>query len=129
MEKKFVDSQKKILLRKERTLTEELEMVARKKKSGKWKASFPDYGSGEDASISEFEDYDKNLSLEKNLGRLLKDVKKALKRIEKGRYGICDSCKKDIPRGRMKVYPAASLCVECKSKPSLLKRIWPFARN
>jgi len=129
MTKSFLKEQKKILEERLTALENKLKMVAKKKKSGKWEASFPNYGSGEDDSVFEFEDYDKNLSLEQNLKHSLKDVKRALRRIKEKRYGICDSCKKEIPEGRLKVYPAANLCVACKSKPSLLRRIWPFGRG
>jgi DnaK suppressor protein len=46
----------------------------------------------------------------------------ALKRIEKGIYGTCENCSSKIPPRRLEAYPAARLCVDCKSKLEKLKR-------
>ncbi len=39
----------------------------------------------------------------------------ALSRVEDGRYGICMSCGKKIPRERLGAMPYAILCIECKA--------------
>jgi RNA polymerase-binding transcription factor DksA len=46
----------------------------------------------------------------------------ALKRIEKGTYGTCESCSLKIPPRRLQAYLAARYCVECKSKFEKLQR-------
>lgn len=46
----------------------------------------------------------------------------ALKRIEKGTYGVCEECSGDIPQKRLEAYPAARLCISCKSKQEKLHR-------
>jgi DnaK suppressor protein len=46
----------------------------------------------------------------------------ALKRIEKGVYGTCESCGAKIPPRRLQAYLAARLCVACKSKVERLQR-------
>lgn len=43
-------------------------------------------------------------------------VDKALERVEKGSYGECETCEKDIPLARLKALPFARLCVDCQSK-------------
>ena len=43
-------------------------------------------------------------------------VDKALERVDKGNYGECESCEKDIPLARLKALPFARLCVDCQSK-------------
>lgn len=40
-------------------------------------------------------------------------VTEALEKIDDGTYGICDSCGKPIPAGRLKVAPQSTLCVDC----------------
>lgn len=45
---------------------------------------------------------------------MLNEVADALQRIEDGTYGKCVDCEKDIPKGRLEVYPAAQRCVACK---------------
>jgi RNA polymerase-binding protein DksA len=47
--------------------------------------------------------------------RRLIAVDQALERLNKGRYGICESCGQAIPAARLKAMPDASLCVDCKS--------------
>jgi len=77
---------------------------------------FPEYGTSEDENIQEIERLQENLSLQKNLKNLIKDTKEALRRIEKNKYGICESCDQPIEQGRLKIYPSASLCVSCSGK-------------
>jgi len=38
-----------------------------------------------------------------------------LRKIEQGKYGICENCGKPISPARLKVIPFACLCVECKA--------------
>ena len=45
---------------------------------------------------------------------LLKKITKALKRIEEGEYGECESCGNDIGYKRLTARPEADLCIECK---------------
>jgi len=42
-------------------------------------------------------------------------VEHALERLEAGRYGSCETCRQEIPVARLAAYPAATLCVTCKS--------------
>lgn len=46
----------------------------------------------------------------------------ALKRIEKGTYGVCESCSSKIPPKRLEAFLAARLCVRCKSEIEKLQR-------
>lgn len=50
----------------------------------------------------------------------LKDRKKnitiALERIEKGRYGYCKRCNKEIPPKRLELLPETQYCVSCESE-------------
>ena len=54
--------------------------------------------------------------------KLIKKIKKALERIEKGTFGICESCGEDISLKRMKARPVTSQCIECKSKEEALEK-------
>jgi DnaK suppressor protein len=44
--------------------------------------------------------------------RLLREIDKALERIEKRTYGICEGTGKPIPKARLKAQPWARYCVE-----------------
>ena len=45
-----------------------------------------------------------------------KNIKIALERIEKGRYGICKRCNKEIPSKRLELIPETQYCVSCESE-------------
>ena len=38
----------------------------------------------------------------------------AIKRIDRGDYGTCESCERHIPKARLKALPYARLCVKCR---------------
>jgi len=46
----------------------------------------------------------------------------ALKRIDKGIYGVCEECGEKIPARRLEAYLAARLCITCQSKLEKAKR-------
>jgi DnaK suppressor protein len=48
--------------------------------------------------------------------KLIKKVKKALIRIEKGTFGTCESCGEPISMKRLKARPVTTQCIECKTK-------------
>jgi len=47
--------------------------------------------------------------------KLLREIDKALERIEKGTYGICESTGEPIPKSRLEAKPWARYCVEYAS--------------
>lgn len=102
----FIIRQKKILLKELKRLNEQYKLTRK----------YPEYGRSEDENAQEVEKFQENLSLQKNFKNLIHDTKSALVKIEKGRYGKCDNCDQRIEQGRLKAYPAASLCVTCASK-------------
>lgn len=55
-------------------------------------------------------------AIKNELNDKMSQIKKALKRIKKGKYGICEDCGKMIDTDRLGVYPEATLCASCKSK-------------
>ncbi len=46
----------------------------------------------------------------------IKEIEGALKRIEQGSFGICESCDDEISDARMKAYPETTLCIVCKAE-------------
>jgi len=58
----------------------------------------------------------KVLALRRNLEDMLAEVNDALDRLERGTYGICESCAKPIDPERLKVLPYARLCMDCQQK-------------
>ena len=62
---------------------------------------------------TEVEEQAKSLALRRHLEGMLKEIDRAITRAEKGTYGICERCKQPISEERLKVMPAATLCIEC----------------
>jgi DnaK suppressor protein len=61
---------------------------------------------------------EQNLSI-RILGRAereIADIDRALERIERRSYGLCDDCDRAIPLERLEAIPMALTCIECQSK-------------
>lgn len=60
--------------------------------------------------------YDREFSLGFASGsrELLYELDDALKKIEEGTFGICESCKLLISKNRLKAVPHARLCIKCQ---------------
>ena len=54
--------------------------------------------------------------------KLIKKVKKALKRIDNGTFGICEKCGEDISIKRLKARPVTTQCIECKTKEEAVEK-------
>ncbi len=46
--------------------------------------------------------------------RQVKEIQDALDRIKHGEYGQCEDCGETIPEQRLRLFPAARLCVRCQ---------------
>ncbi len=49
-------------------------------------------------------------------GRLVYHIDEALRRIQEGTYGKCQSCGRQISAARLEAVPHARLCIDCKAK-------------
>lgn len=59
---------------------------------------------------------EKILALLQNLERKLESVDQALRKVEKGTYGVCENCGNPIDPARLKAIPHAVLCIDCKAR-------------
>jgi DnaK suppressor protein len=50
------------------------------------------------------------------LGSNLRDVERALAKMETGTYGICERCGQPISTERLDALPWAELCIDCKQR-------------
>ncbi|MEK7472992.1 MAG: TraR/DksA C4-type zinc finger protein [Patescibacteria group bacterium] len=55
-------------------------------------------------------------AIKEELNQKSKQIKKALKRVKIGKYGICEECGKMINTDRLAVFPEATLCITCEKK-------------
>ena len=66
---------------------------------------------------------EKNVALVSQLEGRHARVQAALRSIEKGRYGTCERCGKEIPTERLEVRPDVTFCVTCQAEvEKLIKR-------
>jgi DnaK suppressor protein len=72
---------------------------------------------------------EKNVALVSQLEIKLARVQAALRSIEKGKYGICERCNKDIPTERLDVRPDTTLCVTCQAEVEKLIKRGQMARQ
>jgi DnaK suppressor protein len=122
MKKEFLEKQKKILEQKGKEIEKELNSFAEKSEEDKsdWKSKFPDFGGSEiagsrmETAQDEIEEYLSRLPVERSLENNLKDIKIALEKIKRGRYGKCENCQRPISKKRLEAYPEARYCLKCK---------------
>ena len=56
------------------------------------------------------------LGLVSNEQQVLYRINEALKRIDEGTYGKCETCGQLIKESRLKALPFATMCISCKEK-------------
>lgn len=116
MNKNLIENLKEKLVKEKHELEKELESFATEDKNIKynWDARYPNRENGNmEEEADETQEYDNLLSLEHSLESKLKDVNLALEKIEKGTYGKCEKCNKEIEEERLMAYPEARLCMGC----------------
>ena len=57
-----------------------------------------------------------SMAIGENLREMLDNVGNAIKKLEAGTYGICDSCAKEIPKARLEIMPSATMCTTCRAR-------------
>lgn len=125
MTKEQLEHFKNIILEKRETLLKELEHLkssglntAMKDVSGDHSAyAFHMADQGTDTM-----DREQQYFFASREGNLLYHLNLALERIERGEFGTCVQCGKEINHERLEAVPHARLCIECKSKEELSKR-------
>ena len=116
MDAKFIEERKQELQKCKQELLRELNEDAVQVADHDYSAKFVDYGDKDDENAAEVANFEKNLSLEKTLEVSLYNVDLALKKIEEGKYGLCEKCSNPINPDRLKAFPSASSCMDCKKK-------------
>jgi len=65
---------------------------------------------------------EKNVALVSQLERKMDNVRAALRAIDRGEYGICERCGKEINPERLEVRPDATLCIQCQAEVEKLAK-------
>ncbi|HNX11155.1 MAG TPA: TraR/DksA C4-type zinc finger protein [bacterium] len=118
LDKATIEQIKADLLRQKEQVLKDLGDVSKKDshEPDNMNSKFPEYGDKPDENAQEISEYTANIATEKVLEDSLKDIDSALKRIEKGEYGICKYCHKSIDPKRLIARPTASSCIQCKTE-------------
>ena len=117
MKNDLLEKLKKKLEKNKEKLERELKGFAEKDKKlkGDWDTKYPKFDGGKmEEEADEVEEYSNLLPIENTLELELGKVNRALRKIEKGTYGICEKCKNPISEDRLKVYPRAVYCKKCR---------------
>jgi DnaK suppressor protein len=79
-----------------------------------------DFGSDVETDFSqeadEAEEFANKLGLQDTLKERLQSIEEALDKMNRGEYGKCENCGKDISFELLKVNPESKLCKDCKSE-------------
>ncbi len=73
-----------------------------------------DTTESEDDIANEVTAYADTLSLVERLSKELRDTVNSINALDKGTYGICRYCKKEIDQKRLEARPTSSACIACK---------------
>ena len=76
----------------------------------------PRYGTDMADAATEVFEQTKNQAIRQTLQHSLSMVHRALDKMEKGTYGICEACGSAIDPERLKALPHAMLCVACQAR-------------
>lgn len=68
------------------------------------------------------EDVEVDAGLIERCEEKLKAIDAAFSRLERGRYGICEKCKQEIPIERLTAVPFAAYCIDCQRQRNERRR-------
>lgn len=106
---------KKLLEEEKKTTEESLADIARfNSEIGAWEA-IPDLelvneNMDDNDAADRFEDFEERTSIVSTFQARLKDINDALKKIEEGKYGLCEISGEPIEKARLEANPAARTC-------------------
>jgi DnaK suppressor protein len=101
-----------ILTEKQEELSD---IVHRKKEEQEFQQEEPEIGDEADIATRSVEK-EILFDITDSEKQTLDGIEAALRKIEKGVYGRCESCHKTIPRLRLEVMPWARYCIDCQSR-------------
>jgi DnaK suppressor protein len=72
---------------------------------------------GDEADVAS-QTFERELMFEMNDSErvILDDIEAALRKMEKGEFGICESCHKKISGERLRAMPWARYCIQCQAR-------------
>jgi DnaK suppressor protein len=58
---------------------------------------------------------ERDLALSAQALAAVEEIDRAVEKIHRGTYGVCEKCHENIPKERLRALPYAALCVKCKT--------------
>jgi DnaK suppressor protein len=113
-----------VLVGEQKRLAEELEKIQTTASSSEERREGSPFGKREEEATETLE-LEKRLVLENRIRQEMSDVTRALDKIEKGTYGLCENCGQPISPERLEALPQASLCFNCKAMLSKNVKVVP----
>ncbi len=116
MNKKDIEQFKQKLLAEKKTLEEGLSTVGRRDSATNtgWEPTSGkiEIDSADDNEVADkLEELEENSGIANQLENQLIEVKAALERIEKGTYGLCETCGKPIEKDRLEANPSSRISI------------------
>jgi DnaK suppressor protein len=125
MKKKELDELKKTLIEEKNKILNHLEKL-----SASQEISDANANAGDSADIASLEINQASLQkIGKREAYLLKKIDLALRKIEEGTYGECESCGEPISVARLRARPVAQLCIDCKTEQENVERRYSSDRD
>ena len=116
-DQKFLDHQRELLLQERATYRQQSELLKAEAESLVEEMEPGDIQfdeeSGEGGTVTVDRERDLVLSAQAQLA--VEDIDDALRKLTRGRYGICEGCGELISKPRLEAMPFARLCIACKS--------------
>jgi RNA polymerase-binding protein DksA len=118
MNKKDLKTYKGLLIKIRDSITEQIRHISEDAQKSQRDASGDISGYSFHMADIATDTYDRefSLGLASNDRELLYEIDEALKKIEEGRFGICEDCSKPIAKSRLKAIPYTKLCLNCQKR-------------
>lgn len=121
MDKKELESFKKRLLAEKVSIEEQLSGIGQRDSSspGGWEATTGGMevdAADENEVADKLEELEENTGITRQLENQLTEINAALERMEKGAYGICETCGQPMEKERLEANPSARISIKHSHK-------------
>ena len=107
---------KKLLAKFKKALTQKKASITNKLNSKKVDEIEIETGGDEIDTATQSAEREMQFELSGIDKRMVQDIDNALAKIEKGVFGSCESCEKEIPQARLDALPWVRYCKECQEE-------------
>ena len=113
LSQEFIEKQRERLLQEKKKIEKEIEDL---RKEDPFSDPERLVDNKEDEDAREEIGHETIMAQVSSLEATLKDINIVLERIEKGEYGKCEICGREIGIERLEIAPASRFCIECQRK-------------